>query len=86
MSAADARYADEYFATIRPDLRPFRKVPRADPPEGVRARMAEFLQHRYAAAGQITRDDLVAAGFTAPDIDRHFPDALTIARLPQMVA
>lgn len=86
MSAADARYADEYFATIRPDLRPFRKVPRADPPAGVRARMAEFLQHRFAAASQITREDLEAGGFTAGEIAAHFHDAKRIARLPQMVA
>ncbi len=85
MSAADARYIDDYFAQLRPELRPLLKLPRAEPPKGVRARMAEFLKHRFAFAHVITRDDLEAAGFTEREIAQHFHPAKRIARLAQMV-
>ncbi len=86
MSLADARAADEFFAKHRADLKPFRYLKRADPPAGVRARMAEFLQHRYAATQQITADDLKAAGFTQADVTKHFEEALRIAGLTKQVA
>lgn len=86
MSAADARYADEYFAQLRPELQRFLKVPRAEPPKGVRARLAEFLQHRVAADGSVTREQVEAAGFSEAEIRAHFHAAKRIARLPQMAA
>ncbi len=86
MSAADARYADEYFAQLRPELRPFLKLPPAEPPKGVRARMAEFLKHRVAADGSVTREQIEAAGFSADEIAAHFHPAKRIARLAQMVS
>jgi hypothetical protein len=90
MSLADARNADAFFAKhadqLRPDLVPFLTLPRAEHPRVTRARMAQFLQHRFAFAQQITREDIEAAGFTPAEIDRHFNEAKRIARLPAMVS
>jgi hypothetical protein len=90
MSRHDATYADEAFAKyadqLRPSLVPFLKLPRAEHPTVTRARMAEFLQHRFALTQQITIEDLDAAGFTDAEIERHFTEAKRIARLPQMVS
>lgn len=88
MSAADARAADaafaRYAAELRPGLAAFLKLPRRETPVVTRARMAEFLQTRFAFAGQVTLEDLAAAGFTDEEITTHFHEAKRIARLSRM--
>ena len=90
MSRHDAAAADQAFARyadqLRPGLMAFLKLPRPEHPRVTRARMAEFLQHRFAFAQQITREDIEAGGFSGDEIDRHFTEAKRIARLPQMVS
>ena len=59
----------------------------APPPEPVRRlrqRMADLIVRRVSAAGNITRNELLAGGFTADEIERHYPQALRrsgVARL-----
>src|SRR5207302_11435263 len=52
MSLKDAAYADQAFAKyadqLRPDLVPFLKLPKPEHPRVTRARLAQFLQHRFA--------------------------------------
>ena len=87
MSLKDAATADATFARLyelRPELLAFTRLPKVERPVVTRARMAAFLQHRFAFARQITREDLEQAGFTAAEIDRHFHEAKRIARLSAM--
>lgn len=87
MSLTDSRAADDYFARayeLRPELLAFTKLPKVERPVVTRARMAEFLQRRFAFTQQITREDLEQGGFTAAEIERHFHEAKRIARLPAM--
>lgn len=90
MSRHDAAYADQAFAKyadqLRPSLIPFLKLPRPEHPTVTRARMAEFLQHRFALTQQITIEDLESAGFTDQEIERHFTEAKRIAGLARMVS
>ena len=89
MSVSDDRAFDAAMLTLRarhPELAGFLKLPRKEEPRVVRARMAQFLQARFAAEGRITREDLEAAGFEANEIEAHFHHAKRIARLPQMAA
>lgn len=59
----------------------------APPPESGRRlqqRMADLIVRRVSAAGNVTRDELLAGGFTAGEIERHYPQALRrsgVARL-----
>lgn len=93
MSALDARYADEAFdklhamqrRDVRPDLVPFLKLPPPERPAVTRARMAQVILDRVSATGQITADELNAAGFTDAEIVAHFHGARRIARVERMV-
>jgi hypothetical protein len=89
MSLADARAADEAFAKMHEQrgmagLGPFMTLPPAEKPNVTRARMARFLSDHVAGHGSVTRDDIVAAGFSGDEIESHFTEAKRIARLAQM--
>lgn len=88
MSLQDARDADQALARYRESLTAEQfaclTLPKPERPRAVRARMAVFLQHRFAATQQITREDLEQAGFEAAEIDKHFHQAKRIAGLARM--
>ena len=85
MSLADARTADKDLARWRDDFGRPPKLPPAEAPQALVQRMAAFVQHRVAAAGAVTRDDLLlAGGFSAAEIDDHFPLARRLARVERM--
>lgn len=63
----------------------FSRLPAAEPPTHVRTRMAATIAERVAASGNVTHDDLVAAGFTGEEIAQHFTDARRAARVDRMV-
>lgn len=65
-------------------LAPFLHLPPPEPATLTRARLAKTLQDLVAANGLVTRDDLVAAGFTPAEIERHFGEAKRIAGLARM--
>jgi hypothetical protein len=51
----------------------------APPPESGRRlqkRMADLIVRRVSAAGNVSRDELLAGGFTAEEIEQHYPQAL----------
>jgi hypothetical protein len=70
----------------RPDLVRFFTLPPKEPPRLTRARMAELIVNRFSAAGQVTLEDLKAAGFSDAEIEQHFTKARRIARVEKMVA
>lgn len=70
----------------RPDLVAFLTLPPREPPRLTRARMAELIQRRVAADGQVTFEDLRRGGFTAQEIEQHFTNARRIAGVEKMVA
>lgn len=52
------------------------------PPEPVRRlqrRMADLIVRRVSHSGSVTRDELLAGGFTQKEIDRHWRRALGLA-------
>lgn len=59
----------------------------APPPESHRRlqkRMADLIVRRVSAAGNVTREELLAGGFTADEIAQHYGQALRrsgVARL-----
>lgn len=88
MSLSDANAFDTAMTELReqhPDLAGFLQLPRKETPNVVRARMARFLQERVAASGNVTREDLEAAGFEKDEIDQLFHQAKRIAGLVRMV-
>jgi hypothetical protein len=85
----NARAYDEALIRLqaeRPDLARFMRLPPKERPRLVRARMAELIVNRFSAAGQVTLDDLHAAGFTDAEIAEHFTAARRCARVERMVA
>lgn len=73
-------------ARIRCGLAPYMTLPPAEAERLVRARMAELIVLRCAAAGCITHEELLAGGFTAAEITRHFHAAKRAARVVEMAA
>lgn len=73
-------------ARIRSGLAPYMTLPPAEADRLVRARMAELIELRVAAANCITHEELLAGGFTAAEINRHFHAAKRIARVVGMAA
>jgi hypothetical protein len=71
-------------AAARPQTLPH--LAAAEHPRITRARLAAFLQSQVAATGQVTVEDIAAAGFTDAERDRHFTEAKRIARLTRMAA
>ena len=69
---------------IMSGLQQFMKLPEAETKRRVRARMADLILSRVSAAGCVTRDDLVAGGFTGQEIDEHFDEAKRAARVAGM--
>ena len=58
--------------------------PPPEPTAHLRKRMAELIVKRVTSAGNVTRHDLLAGGFTEEEIARHYPEALRrsgVARL-----
>lgn len=64
-------------------LAPMMRLPGPEPERLVRARMAELIQCRMAAAGGVTREELLG-GFTAEQIQRHATAAGRIAGVAAM--
>ena len=62
------------FASL-PERQP---VPLTSGPVAVIAKMADFIVQRVAFAGNCTKDELVAAGFTPADL-KHMAAAVTLA-------
>ncbi len=67
-------------------LAPFRTLPPAEAPTATRTRMAAEIARAVAANGCITREELLAAGFTEGEIAHHFTDARRAARVIDMAA
>lgn len=65
-------------------LRPFLHLPPPEAATTTRARMAAAIAERVAATGAVSRDDLLAAGFAAADIARHFRGALRASGAARM--
>ena len=70
---------------ITSGLQRFMTLPEAETKRRVRARMADLVASRVSAVGCVTREDLVAGGFTQREIDEHFTDAKRAARVAGMV-
>lgn len=69
---------------IKSGLQQFMTLPPAEAKLRVRARMADLIASRVSAAGCITREDLIAGGFTPQEIDEHFTEAKRAARVAGM--
>lgn len=67
-------------------LEPFMTLPPAEARTRTRARMAELIQRRVAADGNVTRQDLEAAGFDDAEIRELFGEARRIAGVERMAA
>jgi hypothetical protein len=67
-------------------LAPMMRLPAPEPKRGVRARMADLMLRRFAADGNVTRDDLLAGGFNEAEILEHQRDAARIAGLARMTS
>lgn len=85
-SASSCRYprCAAGAALVPSGLAPFMRLP---PPEAAtltRARLAQAIAERVAANGNVTHEELVAAGFDAADIAAHFRGALRAARVERM--
>lgn len=65
-------------------LKPFLHLPAPERATLTRARMAATIAERVAANGNVSRDDLLGAGFDDVDIQRHFREALRCARVDRM--
>jgi len=80
-------YSDRGLAArLKSGLAPYMTLPPAEADRLVRARMAELIELRVAAANCITREELLAGGFTAAEITKHFHAAKRIARVARMAA
>lgn len=69
---------------IMSGLQQFMKLPPAEARLRVRARMADLIASRVSAAGCVTREDLIAGGFTPQEIEEHFTEAKRAARVAGM--
>ena len=69
---------------IQSGLQQFMKLPPAEARLRVRARMADLIASRVSAAGCVTREDLIAGGFTPREIEEHFTEAKRAARVAGM--
>lgn len=65
-------------------LAPFRTLPPAEPPMHTRTRLAAAIAEAVAANGHVTRDELLARGFTGEEIATHFSAAKRAARVERM--
>ncbi len=65
-------------------LQQFMTLPPAEAKHRVRARMADLIASRVSAVGCVTREDLIAGGFTSLEIDEHFTEAKRAARVAGM--
>ena len=67
-------------------LAAFQHLPPPEPRTATRARMAAEIVRAVAATGCVTRDDLLAAGFTTAEIAELFTEARRISGVERMVA
>lgn len=67
-------------------LAPFRTLPPAESPMHTRTRMAAAIAEAVAANGNVTREELLARGFTVEEIATHFTEAKRAARVERMSA
>ena len=67
-------------------LAPYLHLPAPEPRTLTRARMAAAIAQLVAGSGQVTRDDLVASGFTPAEIADLFTEARRISGVEKMVA
>jgi hypothetical protein len=67
-------------------LAPFRTLPPQEPPTHTRTRMAAAIAEAVAANGNVTREELLARGFTVDEIATHFTEARRAARVERMAA
>lgn len=65
-------------------LAPFLTSPDEEPGDLTCLRMADVIARAVSSTGCITRDDLVAAGFTVVEIEQHFTEAKRRARVAEM--
>ncbi|MCX7363569.1 MAG: hypothetical protein NTV97_17195 [Alphaproteobacteria bacterium] len=80
-------YSDRGLAAqLKSGLAPYMTLPPAEADRLVRARMAELIVIRCAAANCITHEDLLAGGFTQAEITKHFHAAKRAARVVRMAA
>lgn len=91
MSPARRQRFHEQLAGIPADplkvpagLAPFMRLPAPEPATLVRARMAETIARLVSANGNVTRDELLAAGFEPAELAAHFTAARRIARVDRM--
>lgn len=71
-------------AIIPGGLAPFMTSPDAEPADITCARMADAIARAVSSTGCITRDDLLAAGFTIAEMEEHFTEAKRRARVAEM--
>lgn len=76
--------ADATQPVVPSGLAPFMHLPAPEAATLTRARMAALVQSLVAANGQITRDELLGAGFDEREIARHFAGARRIAGVARM--
>lgn len=69
---------------ITSGLQQFMTLPEAETKRRVRARMAQLIAQTVAGTGCITRDDLIAGGFSSEEITEHFTEAKRAARVAGM--
>lgn len=67
-------------------LAPFMHLPAPEARTLTRARLAATIASLVAANGNVTRDELLAAGFDEAEIAEHFTQARRIARVERMVS
>ena len=69
---------------IMSGLQQFMTLPEAESKRRVRARMAQLIAQTVAGTGCITREDLIAGGFSSEEISEHFTEARRAARVSRM--
>ena len=69
---------------IMSGLQQFMTLPEAESKRRVRARMAQLIAQTVAGTGCITREDLIAGGFSSEEIAEHFTEAKRAARVAGM--
>lgn len=62
----------------------FLTKPDPEPGDLVCARMADTIHRTVSSTGSISRDELIAAGFTVAEIEEHFTEAKLRARVAGM--
>lgn len=80
------RRLPQQVAGIGSGLAPFMHLPAPEARTLVRARLASTIASLVAANGNVTRDELLAAGFDEAELAEHFTQARRIARVERMVA